>query len=306
MPSDFGVRIDSTLLDGPAQRAYDKSFMEAKSKPGRRGAKSDQSGRQMGLAPIAAALGTVKREGLTEKLVEKLERLILQGVLQAGDRLPPERDLAEILGVSRASLRGALKAFQVMGVLEVRQGSGNYLSAEATQILEQPARTLVPLPNLSQAELFEVRRAMEGEAAASAALRATEADLRKIRAEYSRLAKSTTNTVIFSKHDLAFHHAIALASGNRYFVWFLSLANKVLYEALLQRPYRGDLKASLGEHQRILAAIEKRDPDAARREMLAHVSLAKYYMLEEHDVTQIRFVAYETNSKQPRELVQTP
>lgn len=279
--------------------------MEGKNKPGRTKAAKRSNGRQMGLAPIAAALGTVKREGLTEKLVEKLEGLILQGVLQAGDRLPPERDLAEILGVSRASLRGALKAFQVMGVLEVRQGSGNYLSAEATRILEQPARTLVPLPSLSQAELFEVRRAMEGESAAGAAVRATEADLRKIRTEYARLTKSTSNTVIFSKHDLAFHHAIALASGNRYFVWFLSLANKLLYEALLQRPYRGDLKVSLGEHQRILAAIERRDPDAARREMLAHVSLAKYYMLDECDVTQLRFVAYEASSKQPRELVET-
>ena len=97
------------------------------------------------------------------KRAGKARTLVLAGMLnlrptsrlfalhrQAGDRLPPERDLAEILGVSRASLRGALKAFQVMGVLEVRQGSGNYLSAEATQILEQPARTLVPLPNLSQ------------------------------------------------------------------------------------------------------------------------------------------------------------
>lgn len=253
--------------------------------------------RPKGLDAIAAALGSVKREGLTEQLVEKLEKLILQGVLQPGDRLPPERELAEILSVSRASLRSALKALQVMGVLEVRQGSGNYLNADAKRILEQPARTLVPLPSLSQAELFEVRRAMEAEAAAGAAVRATEADLQKIRVEFAGLSQSH-DPISFGKHDLAFHHAIALASGNRYFVWFLSLANKVLYAAALKRPVGRDLRSSLAEHQRIFEAIERRDPEAARQEMLAHVSLTKYYLLEEEDVTQIRFVAYSASAKQ--------
>lgn len=260
----------------------------ARSTPSRKGSRSNSS-----LEPIASALGAVRREGLTEQLVEKLETLILQGVLQPGDRLPPERELSEVLNVSRASLRGALKALQVMRVLEVRQGSGNYLSLDAKQILEQPARTLVPLPSLTQAELFEARRAMEGEAAAGAAMRASDGDLQKIRSECSWLQKNTRDAVAFGKHDLAFHHAIALASGNRYFVWFLSLANKVLYEALLKRPTRSDLTKSFDEHRRILEAIESRDPELARNEMLAHVSLQKYYFLNEKDVTQIRFVAHE-------------
>jgi|GEM_PF-273832 len=249
------------------------------------------------LEPIASALGPVRREGLTEQLVEKLETLVLEGVLQPGDRLPPERELSEVLSVSRASLRGALKALQVMGVLEVRQGSGNYLSADARQILEQPARTLVPLPGLSQAELFEARRAMEAEAAAGAARRATYADLQKIRTECAAMAKNTRDAVSFGKHDLAFHNAIALASGNRYFVWFLSLANNVLYDALLKRPSRSDLSKSLEEHQRILQAIESRDADAARSEMLAHVSLQKYYFLNEKNITQIQFLAHDSSAE---------
>lgn len=254
--------------------------------------------RPKSLEPIAIALGSVRREGLTEQLVEKLEKLILEGVLQPGDRLPPERELSEILAVSRSSLRGALKALQVMGVLEVRQGSGNFLSVEAKEILEQPARTLVPLPSLSQAELFEARRAMEAESAAGAAVRATESDLQRIRAECNRLASNTRDAVAFGKHDLAFHHAIALASGNRYFVWFLGLANKVLYSALLKRPTRRNLSMSLDEHQRIFDAIESRDPEAARREMLAHVSLSKYYFLNKKDVTQLQFLVHESSGNE--------
>lgn len=249
------------------------------------------------LEPIAAAMGSVRREGLTEQLVEKLEKLILEGVLQPGDRLPPERDLSEILSVSRASLRGALKALQVMGVLEVRQGSGNYLSVDAKRILEQPARTLVPLPFLSQAELFEVRRAMEGESAFGAATRATDADLQKIRHEFARMSGNTGDASTFGKHDQAFHLAIARASGNRYFVWFLGLANKVLYDALLKRPTKRDLGVSLVEHQLILEAIERRDAEAARNTMLAHVSLNKYYLFDDGAVTQLSFLAYESEGK---------
>src|SRR5581483_5611779 len=135
------------------------------------------------LDQIAAQLGTVRREGLTEQLVQKFEDLVLRGTILPGERLPPERELAEMLGVSRSSLRQALKALQIMGVLEVRQGSGNYLSSNAKEILQVPPKVLVPLRGLSQAELFEVRRALEAESAGSAAQRATAADLERIRSK---------------------------------------------------------------------------------------------------------------------------
>ncbi len=87
------------------------------------------------LSHIANELGTVRRVGLTEQLIEKLESLVLKGVLSPGEQLPSERQLAHLLSVSRASLRQALKVLQVMGVLEVRHGSGNYLSEAAEEIL---------------------------------------------------------------------------------------------------------------------------------------------------------------------------
>lgn len=245
------------------------------------------------LGRIAEELGTVRREGLTEKLVQRLGNLVLRGVLSPGERLPTERDLAKMLGVSRSSLRQALKALQVMGVLEILQGSGNYLTRDATEILSAPPQVLVPLRGLSQAELFEVRRAMEAESAATAARRATQEDLDRIRSAYEGMAAST-DKFMFGKHDLAFHQAIATASGNRFFLWFLALANNFLYQAMLRRPGL-DLERSRREHERILLAIEARDPEAARQEMLQHVSYSKYYgIFDEKTPSDIRFLAYET------------
>ena len=240
---------------------------------------------------IAREMGTVRRSGLTEQLVEKFESLVLKGVLSPGEQLPPERRLAQLLSVSRASLRQALKALQVMGILEVRQGSGNYLRESAGEILRVPPRILVPLRGLTQAELFEVRRAMEAEAAAAAAERATPSDMVSMRAELEGMRDNKNDRVVYGRYDLAFHNAIAAASGNRCFIWFLSLANKVLYQALLIRPMKRSMQISILEHENILRAIEARDPVLARSEMLKHVSYKEYYMLDRKELADFRFVA---------------
>lgn len=260
-----------------------------------------QTGDLRKLDRIAQQLGSVKREGLTEQLVQKLATLVVRGVIKPGESLPPERELAEMLSVSRSSLRQALKAMQVMGVLEVRQGSGNYLTPDAKEILSVPPQILVPLPGLSQAELFEVRRAMEAESVAAAAERATAADLNRMRQEYEAMRAHTDDPVAYGRHDIAFHQAIAAASGNRFFQWFLSLANKVLYEALLKRPMKRSLEESLAEHKSILEAIEARNPLAARLEMLRHVSYRKYYMLDDRAPAYLRFLAYEPGKGQRAE-----
>lgn len=248
------------------------------------------------LSQIANELGTVRRVGLTEQLIEKLESLVIKGVLSPGEQFPSERQLAQLLSVSRPSLRQALKVLQVMGVLEVRHGSGNYLSKAAEEILKVPPSILVPLRGLTQAELFEVRRSMEAEAAAAAAERATPKDLEAMRIQLEGMRTNDHNRVTYGTHDLAFHNAIATASGNRCFIWFLSLANKVLYQALLRRPMLKGMEGSIEEHENILRAIEARDSVLARDEMLKHVSYAKYYMTDTKELAEIRFLAYEASN----------
>jgi DNA-binding FadR family transcriptional regulator len=114
-----------------------------------------------------------------------------------------------------------------------------------------------------------------------------------MRIELDGMKANDHDRVAYGTHDLAFHNAIATASSNRCFIWFLALANKVLYQALLRRPMPKGMESSIEEHESILKAIEARNPVLARNEMLKHVSYAKYYMLDTKELAEIRFLAYE-------------
>src|SRR5579862_9126041 len=147
-----------------------------------------RSNHSSALMRLAKEMGPIRTEDLTENVVRQLKASILRGAIKPGERLPPERELAALLKISRGSLRQALKALQIMGVLEVIHGSGTYLANAAEAVLRDPEDLLVPLRGHSFAEMYEARRAMEAESAASAATRATEKDLQKMRAEIEGMA----------------------------------------------------------------------------------------------------------------------
>lgn len=243
---------------------------------------------------IAREVGTVQRVGLTEQLIKKLKSLVLKGVLSPGEKLPTERELATMLNVSRSTLRQALKALQVMGVLENIQGSGNYLTQASREILREPPSVLVPLNSMTQAEIFEVRRAMEAETAAAAALRATPSDLERMSLEVARMEANTRNLAVFCQHDLAFHNVLAEASGNRYFMSFLPIVNKILFNSLLHRPLARPREKSNSEHKRIMDSIKAHDPFAARNEILNHLTYGNYYFLDEREPVDVQIAGCTT------------
>jgi GntR family transcriptional repressor for pyruvate dehydrogenase complex len=223
-------------------------------------------------------LEPVPLQGLTERLVGVMKTWVLEGVIAPGERMPPERELASHLKVSRSSLRPALKTLEVMGVLEARQGSGTYLTESAETILRQPSDLLMPLRGVSFAELFEARRAMEIESAASAAARANGDDIAELQALVERMHRNLSHPAPYFASDVAFHQKIAQVSGNAVFVWFNEMVVKVMAEAWRQRIQRGDRsRSTFVEHQAIFAAIEKHEPQAAREAMLAHLDLSKFY-----------------------------
>src|SRR5579862_804356 len=180
------------------------------------------------LIRLAKEMGPIRTEDLTENVVREIKASILRGSIKPGERLPPERELAALLKISRGSLRQALKTLQIMGVLEVIHGSGTYLADVAPAVLRDPEDLLVPLRGHSFAEMYEARRAMEAESAASAATRATEKDLQKMRAEIEGMARALNSKRRFAERDKAFHRQIAIASGNSVFIWFIDLLQKVL------------------------------------------------------------------------------
>jgi len=220
-------------------------------------------------------LQAVEPRRLYRQIADQIRTLIGMGEVAPGARLPAERDLARQLGVSRPSLREALIALEVEGLLDVRVGSGIYVS---------PAGRRVPATDLAgDSGPFEVIRArwmIEGECAALAARHGTAAQLRAIRrahADLKREAKRHHNPL---DADRAFHVAIAQATGNS----ALELVVQTLWDQRVGPLYRA-LETKLEypamaaettvEHGAVLAAILARDPGAARSAMRRHMDMTK-------------------------------
>jgi GntR family transcriptional repressor for pyruvate dehydrogenase complex len=210
------------------------------------------------------------KEDLTVKLIGVFKRLILEGTLPPGGRLPAERELASSFGVSRGSLRQALKVLEIMGVISQRVGDGTYLNSDAGAILGEPMEFLILLDGISAHELMEARLIVEPELAAQAALRATPEDIAQIRKEYTAMQRAAdTNTLV--EHDLLFHQAIFRVAGNRVCELMFSVVHRSLKELIMRTSQLVDPEHTLVLHRRILNAIRKRDPDEARRRMSEHL-----------------------------------
>ena len=218
-------------------------------------------------------LQAVEPRRLYRQIADQLRRLIGSGDVAPGHRLPAERDLASQLGVSRPSLREALIALEIEGLLEVRVGSGIYVARPG----ERSRRT-----ELSDAsgpfEVIRARRLIEGECAALAARHASPAQLRAIRTAHAHMRKEARRNHNPLHADRAFHVRIAEAAGNsalellvqtlwdqRVGPFYRALETKLEYPAMADETLR--------EHAAVLAAILAHDPAKARAAMRRHMDL---------------------------------
>jgi GntR family transcriptional repressor for pyruvate dehydrogenase complex len=216
---------------------------------------------------------------LDERIVTEIQALITAGRLRPGDRLPCERDLAQVLNVSRASLREALRRLAAMGLIEIRWGQGIFVrSADLDVVLER----LMPLilGQSSIAALYEVRREMEGAAAEWAALRATPAERQQLQAltveAVALRERLAQDAHLACDLDRRYHNLIAVLSHNPVLVRIMvSLLD--LLSVVRQRSFAipGRAWQSLVEHQQITAAILAGDPTAARQAMVFHLCQAE-------------------------------
>jgi DNA-binding FadR family transcriptional regulator len=220
-------------------------------------------------------LQAVEPRRLYRQIADQIRRLITKGRLAPGERLPAERDLARRLGVSRPSLREALIALEVQGLLEVRVGSGIYVA--------RPARGAPVAPLGDDSGPFEVIRArwmIEGDCAALAAAHGKPAQLRAIsraHADLQREAKRHHNPL---GADRAFHVRVAEATGNSALVLVVETLwdQRVgpLYRALETKlEYPAMAGETLREHEAVLRAILARQPSAARAAMHRHMDMTK-------------------------------
>jgi len=219
------------------------------------------------------------QRSVAEEARRALEVHLLDGSWPAGTRLPPERALAEELGVSRNSLREAIFSLNARGLLLSKPGSGVFVTDRLQTAISSPWRQMVADHPELRWDTLEFRRELEGATAHHAALRANRGDLKKIEGIVKRLINAYESGARREEHqaDADFHYAISEASHNRMFLYLHSSIVGILREHItlnlmdMQDP-SGDITADLRQqHLRIWEAIRKHQPDAARQAMVAHI-----------------------------------
>lgn len=215
------------------------------------------------------------KEDVTVKLIAVFKRLISDGTLAPGGRLPAERELAASFGVSRNSLRQALKVLEIMGVISQRVGDGTYLNSGAEEILGEPMEFLILLDGITVHELMEARLIVEPELTAQAAARATAEDIAEIERELKAMEDAGEDSDRLVEHDLLFHQAIFRAAGNRVCSLMFSVVHRSMKRLITMTSKVVSPEHTLVLHRRILSAIRKRNPEEARRRMSEHLMDAR-------------------------------
>jgi len=213
-----------------------------------------------------------------EEVISQLREMIHKGELRPGDRLPPERDLAKILGVSRPTLRGGIRSLAAVGVLESRQGAGTFVvKSDGPPALDSsPLRLMASLHGFTSAEMFEARKSLEMAVAGLAAERATSEHMALLSEEITGMYASLDDPEQFLVHDMRFHQAVASASRNRILTSLMNMVATILFDVRRKTVKRAkDLKESAEMHRHIYRAIRARDSEAARDAMRNHLTLAQ-------------------------------
>jgi GntR family transcriptional repressor for pyruvate dehydrogenase complex len=214
----------------------------------------------------------------SEEVVSRLREMIHRGELRSGDRLPPERDLAKLLGVSRPTLRAGIRSLTAVGALKSKQGAGTFVvEADASPALDSnPLRLLASLHGFSSAEMFEARLSLEMAIAGLAAERATGDQLASMAEELAEMFASIEEPEEYLVHDMRFHQTIAAASGNRILTALMNMVAAILFDVRSKTVYRAhDLKESSEMHRQIYRSIRERNVEAARNAMRDHLILAQ-------------------------------
>ena len=219
------------------------------------------------MALDAPTIQPIRKRAISDEIVDQLVSLISRNELKPGERLPPERDLCRQFGVGRTSLREALKSLATLGIIEGRVGEGTFISRDSSRHLERTLQWGLLLDDKGIEDLIETRLMLECQTADAAANRAQKQDLLDIRQAVDRLESSLGDQSLFLEQDLAFHLAIAKATGNTILYNMLSLTRNYLQQWIVQS--RAQL--ALQEHREILEAIEAADQDLSRQRMHDHL-----------------------------------
>lgn len=232
---------------------------------------------------MSAMLRVIKRKRLYEDIVQQIQDLIREGTLKPGDKLPPERELADRLQVSRSSLREAIRALDLQGVVISRPGSGTFINTTSAENLVSTIASCLMVGRGDLSDIFEMRRLLEPQITALAVERATVTNVKRmaktLQDQESQVSKGQTGV----EADTAFHFAIAEATQNSALVRVFTTIADILRQSRnlsLQTP--GRPQRSLESHREILRKVVERDMEGAREAMAHHISAVEPIAIPEN------------------------
>jgi GntR family transcriptional repressor for pyruvate dehydrogenase complex len=213
----------------------------------------------------------VRRDKVYEGVAKQIERLILKK-LQPGDKLPSERELAEMLAVSRSSIREAIRSLELTGMVEPRQGAGTIVREISSDSLVNPLANARRRKEEVISELLDFRKMLEPHLAARAAARVSREEISEMEEILERQEAKLHEGEGTISEDSEFHYAIALASGNSVVLKVLDILMDLLRDSRERSlQVEGRPQKSLAGHRRILAAIKRHDAAAAKAAMRRHI-----------------------------------
>ena len=231
-------------------------------------------------AGIKSDFEVIRRNKVYEEVAQQIERLILKK-LRPGDKLPSERELAELLKVSRSSIRDAIRGLELMGMVEPRQGAGTIVREISSDALVNPFSNALKRRRESVSELLDFRKMLEPPLAARAATNVSAEEIAEMEEILVRQEIKLAKAESAVAEDSEFHYSVALASGNSVVLKVLDILMDLLRdtrERSLQ--VEGRPQKSIAGHRRILAAIKRHDAEGAKAAMRRHIEDVEEIVLD--------------------------
>lgn len=222
-----------------------------------------------------------------EQVIEQIQEKIFNGEFKNGDKLPSERELSELMGVSRTSIREAIRVLETMGIIESKQGEGNFICSNINKSLIEPLSLMFKLNNGTWEDVMELRQALELEAVKCASKRITKQEaieIGKIIVQMEDEVSGLNRNEVFVSLDQKFHNKIASISKN-YLIESLFLTSSNLFEGFIDDARKkiisqdSDERVLLNQHKDIYKAIVDKNPSLSYEKMEEHMNLIRknYY-----------------------------
>jgi GntR family transcriptional regulator, transcriptional repressor for pyruvate dehydrogenase complex len=230
--------------------------------------------------PIKTDFEVIRRNKVYEEVAKQIESLILKK-LKPGDKLPSERELAEMLQVSRSSIRDAIRGLELRRLVEPRQGAGTIVREITVESMVNPFANALKHRQELVSELLDFRKMLEPPLAARAAIHASSDEISEMEEILQRQEAMLSRGEASIAEDAEFHYSVALASGNSVVLKVLDILMDLLRDTRQRSlQLKGRPQKSLAGHRRILAAIKRHDAEAAKSAMRRHIEDVEEIVLD--------------------------